>query len=145
MKDPLAQFRTPLKTMKDIEMRCACTDKIEKHLKQVKIGDWKVLYIYKPDGSYWVKVFPFGELQGGGPSCIILIDAEDPIAEFEAGVDVTSRIREEADRKEFWEVIGSEIGPGTCKAEGCSRKRVQFSVFCKRHHFENVRNEPCPF
>ncbi len=45
----------------------------------------------------------------------------------------------------FYDSLGQEA-PGTrCRKEGCVRGTVKFSVFCRSHHFENVRKRPCPF
>ena len=32
-----------------------------------------------------------------------------------------------------------------CQAPGCSRKAIVRSVMCRVHHFEMIRNKPCPF
>lgn len=45
----------------------------------------------------------------------------------------------------FWSQLGNEVGPETCWIEGCPRKRIAYSVYCKRHYFEQVRRKPCPF
>jgi hypothetical protein len=46
---------------------------------------------------------------------------------------------------EFYNKLGPEA-PGTrCRKEGCMRGTVNFSIFCRSHHFENVRRCPCPF
>ena len=44
----------------------------------------------------------------------------------------------------FWGALGDEIGPEICKHEGCSRKRIQYSVMCRQHHFEMVKKRPVP-
>ena len=46
---------------------------------------------------------------------------------------------------EFYNVLGTENDTKACRKDGCSRGTVQFSVFCRVHHFENIRNKPCPF
>jgi hypothetical protein len=38
----------------------------------------------------------------------------------------------------FWEILGPEIGPETCRWEGCSNLRISCSVFCRRHHYRNL-------
>ena len=40
---------------------------------------------------------------------------------------------------EFWAAMGPEVGPETCKREGCDHLHVKLSRFCKRHHYEMVR------
>jgi len=45
----------------------------------------------------------------------------------------------------FYDSLGPEA-PGTkCRGEGCKRGTIRFSVFCRIHHFENVKKKPCPF
>jgi len=48
------------------------------------------------------------------------------------------------DRK-FYDQLGPERQEVHCKAEGCSRGAIQYSVFCRSHHFENLRRRPCLF
>ena len=45
---------------------------------------------------------------------------------------------------DFWDSLGEEIGPEICKHEECERKRIQYSVMCRRHHFEMVKKRPEP-
>ena len=45
----------------------------------------------------------------------------------------------------FYNNLGPEA-PGTkCRKEECNRGTIQFSVFCRSHHFENVKRRRCPF
>ena len=48
-------------------------------------------------------------------------------------------------QREFYDSLGPEDSSIRCRHEGCDRATVKFSVFCRPHHFENVRREPCPF
>jgi hypothetical protein len=48
------------------------------------------------------------------------------------------------DRK-FYDALGPELPGDVCRADGCGRGCVRFSVFCKRHHFESLRKRACPF
>jgi hypothetical protein len=34
--------------------------------------------------------------------------------------------------------LGEEIGPELCRSAGCERKRVQHSLLCRLHHYENL-------
>lgn len=145
MNDPLARFRRPLKSLDDVRERVAFTEEIKAELKEVKVGDWKILHQYEPDGTYWAEEYPFGEMHGGGPSCLYLIDADDPISYFDTGPYLTSELRKEEDRREFWNALGEENGVMVCRAEGCDRKNIKYSVFCKKHHYESIKKEPCPF
>lgn len=49
-----------------------------------------------------------------------------------------------ADR-EFYEGLGDEIRANPCRNQDCERGAVQYSVFCRVHHFESIRKRPCPF
>ncbi|MCC5849960.1 MAG: hypothetical protein JJU29_17885 [Verrucomicrobia bacterium] len=48
-------------------------------------------------------------------------------------------------QREFYDSLGPELIGSKCGREGCVRGTIKFSVFCRPHHFENVRNEICPF
>jgi hypothetical protein len=47
--------------------------------------------------------------------------------------------------REFAEKLGAEDPSRNCRRNGCNRGVVKLSVFCRRHHFENIRNRPYPF
>ena len=47
--------------------------------------------------------------------------------------------------KEFYDALGDERSDVRCKESGCERGAIRFSTLCRRHHFENVKREPCPF
>ncbi len=145
MTDPLQEFRNPLKTIDDIKTRCKASHAILKYLKKVKDGDGKTLYIHEPDNTYWVEEYPYGEYHGGGPSCLYKINDSDPIAYFEAKVDLTREIRKKAEKLAFWEELGEEEGYEDCQERKCTRKKIRFSVYCKHHHYEMIIKERCPF
>jgi hypothetical protein len=50
----------------------------------------------------------------------------------------------EADRQ-FFNLLGTEDAARPCKRIGCTRGRIVGSALCKVHHFEQLRNRPCPF
>jgi hypothetical protein len=50
----------------------------------------------------------------------------------------------DADRV-FYESLGAERMTPCCQRESCGRGAVQWSVFCRPHHFESVRSRTCPF
>jgi hypothetical protein len=52
--------------------------------------------------------------------------------------------RHQQDR-EFYETLGEERASVPCRADGCKRGAVEFSVLCRVHHFESVQKRPCPF
>ena len=37
-------------------------------------GGWEILYLDPNDGRYWERTFLHGELQGGGPQCLRVLD-----------------------------------------------------------------------
>jgi hypothetical protein len=49
-----------------------------------------------------------------------------------------------ADRK-FYDGLGPERPEEPCRAEGCRRGAIHYSVFCRSHHFEEMYKRPCPF
>jgi len=49
-----------------------------------------------------------------------------------------------SDRRLFVSLFPEE-GPEICKHEGCNRKRDHDSVLCAVHHFEVIKEEPCPW
>ena len=47
--------------------------------------------------------------------------------------------------RDFANMLGPEDAVKECRRDGCQRGTVKLSVFCRRHHFENVRKRPYPF
>lgn len=45
----------------------------------------------------------------------------------------------------FYRRLGPERPDVPCRHEGCNNGAIQHSVLCRVHHYESVRNEPCPF
>ena len=145
MKDPLCAFRTSLTSLAEVQERCQHADEIKKHLREVKAINWRSLYFNDNDGTFWIQEFPFSELHGGGPSCFYEITGEDPHYFLESGPHLTSIIRDDAEARSFWDSLGSEDGSATCKAPQCTKQTIKFSAFCRRHHFESIRQETCPY
>ena len=52
---------------------------------------------------------------------------------------------EHRDDKAFWTALGEEVGPERCQSEACARIRIRNSVYCRRHHYETIKHQPCPF
>ena len=46
--------------------------------------------------------------------------------------------------KEFMDLLGPERRKVQCKNKNCGRGAVEGSVFCRRHHFENVKRISFP-
>jgi hypothetical protein len=47
--------------------------------------------------------------------------------------------------RDFYQLLGSERSNEKCRIPECNRGTVEYSVFCRVHHFENVKKKPCPF
>ena len=47
--------------------------------------------------------------------------------------------------REFCDKLGPEGFVEKCRREGCNHGVVKLSVFCRRHHFENIQSRPYPF
>jgi len=45
----------------------------------------------------------------------------------------------------FYRGLGAERVDVQCKHQGCPNGAIQHSVLCRAHHYEMIRNEPCPF
>ncbi len=52
---------------------------------------------------------------------------------------------QQSEDRAFYDVLGDERPTVPCRANGCIRGSIRFSVFCRQHHFENVKGRPCPF
>jgi len=48
------------------------------------------------------------------------------------------------DRK-FYDSLGIERTDSRCRHDECTRGTIEFSVFCRVHHFEQITKKPCPF
>jgi len=47
--------------------------------------------------------------------------------------------------RHFYDSLGEERSDAPCRAAGCTRGAVKFSVLCRTHHFEQVYRRACPF
>jgi hypothetical protein len=47
--------------------------------------------------------------------------------------------------RQFYDLLGPERTDARCQAPRCERGAVRASVFCRVHHFENVRGRASPF
>jgi hypothetical protein len=56
----------------------------------------------------------------------------------------TDEIMRRLDR-EFYDSLGVERSDTKCRHEGCSRGGIKLSIFCRVHHFEQIKKRPCPF
>jgi hypothetical protein len=56
------------------------------HLKKLasspQWGDWEVLFVDPDDGRFWELTYPQGELQGGGPPQLQVLDKDVALAKY---------------------------------------------------------------
>lgn len=103
---------------------------------------WIAVYRCKVCDALWAAEYPFGEMQGGGPQCFYTIEARTPEEWLRTAESLTAPIRQEYEDKEFFMALGPELGPEKCRVPDCRQKRIQYSVMCRRHHFEMVKDRP---
>ena len=89
-------------------------------LRYIALPDDKILWPAEPQFDAWPET-----LNSPGP----------PAPE-------ESRLRFE---REFAQKLGPENASNKCRSDGCERGTVNLSVFCRRHHFENITKWPYPF
>jgi hypothetical protein len=65
-------------------------------------------------------------------------------AELRKRRENAERMTREQDRI-FYDSLGDERADFPCRHGGCQRGAVQFSVFCRPHHFESLTKRACPF
>ena len=141
------KYLLPLKTFDDVQRRCADSAEILP-LLQLMADDarkWLSVYRCRVCGTLWAEEYPFSEMHGGGPACLYVIEAKNPEVWLATADYRTSKICQNYADEKFYESLGPELGPELCKREGCGRKRIALSVLCRCHHFEVVRQKPCPF
>ena len=47
--------------------------------------------------------------------------------------------------REFYDLLGLERSTVNCRHAECTKGAIEFSVFCRQHHFENIKKKACPF
>lgn len=85
----------------------------------------------------------------GGPDAVAELEWKQgprPVSEQEKA-EKAERARQALMKldRDFYDQLGSELSDAICRVEGCTRGRIQYSVLCKAHHFEQIRGRPCPF
>lgn len=141
------KYLSPLTTFDEVQGRCAVSGELLPFFERVAVDSrkWVSVYRCRICGTFWAEEYPYGEMHGGGPSCLYIIETHNPEAWLEAADNLTSKIRQRHEDERFYESLGPELGPELCKHEACGRKRIALSVMCRCHHFEMVRQQPCPF
>ena len=51
----------------------------------------------------------------------------------------------ERSERAFYDSLGEERSSEPCRKSGCTRGAIQYSVFCRTHHCEQLWNRPCRF
>jgi len=139
------KYKSALISFDDVKERMTFTHEIKQCLIKVKTGVWKSLYISEDEGSYWIEEYPFSEMQGGGLSCLYLFENNDALNAFDTAPYLTNLLRKKSENQIFWGLIGNDLGSEKCRQEGCNSNRIKVGVLCKVHHYENIKQEPCPF
>jgi Immunity protein 27 len=141
------KYLSPLTTLDEVRERCTASGEILSSLEEIALDvkKWMAVYRCHVCGTLWAQEYPFSEMHGGGTPCLYAIETDAPDAWLKTADDLTSAIRRRHEDKKFYESLGSEIGPELCRHEGCGRRRIAFSVMCRCHHFEMVRQRPCAF
>ena len=49
-------------------------DLLRTKLVEVRKDNWAVLYRHKETGEFWDLTYPQGEMHGGGPRCLRIVD-----------------------------------------------------------------------
>ncbi|WP_166832115.1 hypothetical protein [Thalassoroseus pseudoceratinae] len=70
-----------------------------------------------------------------------LLDAPEPFPQL----DGHENEEPWSEDRNFYEFLGPESDSVSCKRDVCDRGRVKHSVFCRPHHFENVKGRPSPY
>lgn len=47
--------------------------------------------------------------------------------------------------RDFYDSLGPERSEVRCRSSECARGAIAFSVLCRSHHFESIKNRPSPF
>lgn len=133
--------RTSPGTWDEVLARCAGGDAILRHRAPLAFSPdtWSRAHQCRRCGLVWIAELPFAEQHGGGPASVCLPACADPIAFVGSGRTVTHAIRARHDDRVFFESLGPDVGPQTCRNEHCDARRIVLSAFCRRHHFLNVR------
>jgi len=50
-----------------------------------------------------------------------------------------------ASSRSFYDQLGPERSAVPCRHPGCNRGAINYSVFCRSHHFEMIYHQICPF
>jgi hypothetical protein len=57
----------------------------------------------------------------------------------------TRNQQRQKDDLKFYEQLGPEDAERPCRKDGCQRGAIRFSVFCRQHHFKQIKRRECPF
>jgi hypothetical protein len=140
MKCLCKEYADPIVTMQDITARSNAEIEIAKTLEGVASSaeDWRSVRKCKICGQLWCQEYPFSEQHGGGAKCLYQIVTDNPEEWLLKAEYVTTRIRREYEEQQFMDSLGPEVGPEMCKYSECGRYRIEHSIFCKRHHLDNL-------
>jgi hypothetical protein len=138
------KYSDDLTTFSDVKARCDHSVEIETSLEKIATDQsgWTSVFRCRLCQKIWAREYPFGEMQGGGPSCYYQITTSDPKKWLEKEAGLVMKLRDEQEDRDFMAVLGEEIGPETCCHTDCTHKRIRYSMMCREHHFLMIRNKP---
>ena len=138
-------YSSPLQSLASVQERMTHADEIEKTLKKIAVGNWRVLYRCESCGTLWAEEFPYSEQHGGGCPCFYQMECQDPEAWLKTAPYLTMELRTfEEDRAFLSFLLKDEVGPEKCRTSDCLSKKVKLSIFCALHHFENLKKKTVP-
>ena len=133
------KYSLSISTISDIRKRSEAEREISKTLVSLETGNWREILRCAICGQLWCREYPYSECHGGGPPCSYHINTNDPRLWLSSEEYLTERIRKKEEDAIFFDSLGPEIGPEICKRINCDSKRIKHSVFCRKHHFEEMK------
>jgi hypothetical protein len=141
MKCECDKYLEPLTSVEELRIRALKTPEITLTLDVIEADSSKWLRILRCRicGALWAEEYlP----ERYGPACLYQIKTDDPKRWLQEHDLFIQKIYQDYEDEAFIKTLGDEIGPDQCRHEGCLRKKIEFSVFCRRHHFEMIMKRP---
>ena len=102
-------------------------------------SSWYATYRCTNCSAIWVEERPFSELHGSGPPCLYQLNGQEPGDWLRAGRRITVSLRSRHEDDELLATFGPDVGPETCRSEGCANLKIGLSVYCSSHHFHQIK------
>jgi hypothetical protein len=141
-----SEFLSVPRTWADVEVRFLAGSIIRPFLDRIAYHPMTGMHVSRCHvcGRMWAGEYPMGELQGGGPELLYVIDERVPAAWLAHATPLGAPLRRAYQDRGWFESLPPEIGPERCREPGCTRLRTNPGLFCRCHHFEMVMRRPCP-